>query len=71
MWRVVTVLGTGTFAVFKCLSSLRNYMTNFIHWLSHISTLLPFFKADHNIHTYMIPATDVVTSKQDREWWEN
>jgi len=46
-------------------------MTNFSHWMSHISILLPFFKADHNIHAYMIPASDVLTSKQDRGWWEN
>jgi len=49
-WRVVTVPGTGKFAVIKYLSSFRNYMTNFIHLLSHISILLPLFKADHNIH---------------------
>jgi len=49
-WRVVTVPGTRTFTVFKYLWSLRNYMTNFIHLLSHISILLPFFKEDHNTH---------------------
>lgn len=65
-WRVVTVPCTGTFAVFKYLSV--NYMTNFVHLLSHISLLLPFFKADQNIHARL---HDVVTSKQDREWWEN
>ena len=59
--------GAGTFAVYN----LRSYMTNFINWLSHISISLPFFKADHNIHAYMIPASDVLTSKQDRGWWEN
>jgi hypothetical protein len=67
-WQVVTVPGTGTFVVFKYISSLRNYMTNFIQLLSHISIVLPSSrKITTPTHAYMIPASDVVTSKQDRE----